>query len=142
MRHRALKRDERYLAYVVEEASYLLKHPVGRRYLERGSRGFRKLGIAQITLSQHPQDFLQAGQVVLANAGTVFFFGMPKEAVSQLGLPEELERIIVEGVPGQCVMRMGNEYAPLQVWSNPVYKEIFTTDPAEQKAIRAKRSVR
>ena len=42
MRHRALRRDDRYLAYVVEEASYMLKHPAGRTYLETGSRGFQK----------------------------------------------------------------------------------------------------
>src|SRR5207248_1460467 len=29
MRHRALHQDEHYLAYVVEEASYMLKHPAG-----------------------------------------------------------------------------------------------------------------
>lgn len=139
MRHRALKRDERYLAYVVEEASYLLRHPAGRRYLESASRGFRKLGIALITLSQHPRDFLEAGQVVLSNAGTVFFLGMERTAAEKLHLAEELERMIVDGIPGQCVMRVGNEYAPLMVWSNPVYRALFTTDPAERRAIRQKK---
>ena len=138
MRHRAIKRDERYLAYVVEEASYLLRHPAGRRYLESGSRGFRKLGIAQITLSQHPRDFLDAGQVVLSNAGTVFYLGMQQQAAEKLKLPEELERVITESIPGQCVMRCGSEYAALTVWSNPVYKDIFTTDPAEGRDLRAK----
>lgn len=142
MRHRALKRDERYLAYVVEEASYLLRHPAGRRYLESGSRGFRKLGIAQITLSQHPRDFLEAGQVVLSNAGTTFFLGMQRTAVEKLHLPEELERVLVESIPGQGVMRIGNEYAPITVWSNPVYQAIFTTDPAERKVIRQKGQAR
>ncbi len=56
-RHRALRRDDRYLAYVVEEASYMLKHPAGKRYLESGSRGFRKLGIAQFTLITAPGGF-------------------------------------------------------------------------------------
>ncbi|GHO50837.1 VirB4 family type IV secretion system protein [Ktedonospora formicarum] len=137
-RHRALRQDDRYLAYIVEEASYLLKHPAGRRYLESGSRGFRKLGIAQITLSQHPQDFLEAGQVVLANAGTVFYMGMQRTAVEKLHLPEELERILLEGIPGQCVLRIGNEYAPMTIWSNPVYQAIFTTDPVERRAMRRK----
>ena len=142
MRHRALNRDTRYLAYVVEEASYLLRHPAGRRYLESGSRGFRKLGIAQITLSQHPQDFLEHGQVVLSNAGTAFFLGMQRNAAEKLNLPEILERTLVESVPGQCVMRIGNEYAPLKIWNNPVYKALFTTDPAEQKALRLKEQQR
>ena len=136
MRHRALKQDDRYLAYIVEEASYLLRNAAGRRYLERGSRGFRKLGIAQITLSQHPRDFLEAGQVVLSNAGTVFYLGMERNAVEQLHLAEELERVLIEGIPGQCVVRIGNEYAPLTIWSNPVYRAIFTTDPAERRALR------
>jgi hypothetical protein len=135
-RHRALRQDDRYLAYIVEEASYLLKNPAGRRYLESGSRGFRKLGIAQITLSQHPRDFLEAGQVVLSNAGTVFYLGMQRTAVEKLHLPEELERVLIESVPGQCVLRIGNEYAPLTIWSNPVYRAIFTTDPVERRAIR------
>ena len=77
-RHRALRRDDRYLAYVVEEASYMLNHPAGKRYLESGSRGFRKLGIAQFTLSQHPADFLEEGQVIISNAGTCFFLGMQR----------------------------------------------------------------
>lgn len=42
-RHRALRRDDRYLAYVVVEASHILRHSAGKRYLESGSRGFRKL---------------------------------------------------------------------------------------------------
>ncbi|GCE15060.1 hypothetical protein KTT_49190 [Tengunoibacter tsumagoiensis] len=140
MRHRALRRDDRYLAYIVEEASYLLKNAAGRRYLESGSRGFRKLGIAQITLSQHPRDFLEAGQVVLSNAGTVFFLGMQRTAVEKLHLPEELERILIQSIPGQCVLRMGNEYASLTIWSNPIYRAIFTTDPVEQRAMRQKAS--
>lgn len=136
MRHRALRQDDRYLAYLVEEASYLLKHPAGRRYLENGSRGFRKLGIAQIMLSQHPRDFLEAGQVVLSNAGTAFYLGMQRTAVEKLHLPEELERILIDSVPGQCVLRIGNEYTPLTIWSNPVYRALFTTDPVEQRAMR------
>ena len=136
MRHRALKQDDRYLAYIVEEASYLLRNAAGRRYLERGSRGFRKLGIAQITLSQHPRDFLEAGQVVLSNAGTVFYLGMERTTVEKLHLAEELERVLTEGIPGHCVLRIGNEYTPLTVWSNPVYRTLFTTDPAERRAMR------
>ncbi len=135
-----LKRDDRYLAYIVEEASYLLKHAAGRRYLEMGSRGFRKLGIAQITLSQQPDDFLEAGQVVLSNAGTVFYLGMQRTAIEKLNLPEELERLLALGIPGNCVLRVGNEYAPLTIWSSPVYRAIFTTDPVEGRARRQKAS--
>ena len=142
MRHRALRQDDRYLAYIVEEASYLLKHPTGRRYLENGSRGFRKLGIAQITLSQHPRDFLEAGQVVLSNAGTVFYLGMQRTAVEKLNLPEELERLLIESRPGKCVLRIGNEYAPLTIWSNPIYRTIFTTDPAERRGMRCQQQSR
>ncbi|GHO82320.1 hypothetical protein KSZ_03260 [Dictyobacter formicarum] len=135
-RHRALRKDDRYLAYIVEEASYLLKHAAGRRYLENWSRSLRKLGIALITLSQHPRDFLEAGQVILSNAGTIFYLGMQRTAVERLNLPEELERILVESMPGQCVVRIGNEYAPLSIWSNPIYRTLFTTDPVERRAIR------
>jgi Helicase HerA, central domain len=141
LRHRALRQDDRYLAYIVEEASYLLKHAAGRRYLEMGSRGFRKLGIAQITLSQHPRDFLEAGHVVLSNAGTVFYLGMQKTTVEALNLPEELERLLIEGIPGTCVLRVGNEYAPLTIWSSPIYRAIFTTDPVERRAMRQKANV-
>jgi hypothetical protein len=126
----------------VEEASYLLKHPAGRGYLESGSRGFRKLGIAQITLSQHPRDFLEAGQVVLSNAGTAFFLGMQRTAAEKLHLPEELERTLVESIPGQCVMRLGNEYALLNIWNNPVYQAMFTTDPAERRTLRFQEQAR
>lgn len=136
LRHRATRQDERYLAYVVEEASYLLRNAAGRRYLEKGSRGFRKLGIAQITLSQHPRDFLEAGQVVLSNAGTAFYLGMERSAVEKLHLAEELERQILERIPGQCVLRIGNDSMPLTVWSNPIYRALFTTDPAERRAMR------
>jgi hypothetical protein len=134
-RHRAMRHEERYLAYVVEEASYLLRHPAGRYFLEHGSRSFRKLGIAQITLSQHPRDFLEAGQVVLSNAGTVCYLGMESYAAQQLRLPEELERILIDSQPGTGVLRIGNEYAPLTIWSNPVYRALFTTDPAERREL-------
>src|SRR5260370_4412517 len=96
MRHRALRQDERYLAYVVEEASYLLKHPAGRKYLESGSRGFRKLGIAQFTLSTHPRQILHEDPINLDNAGTAFYLGMQPSAVQELRLSPELERTLTE----------------------------------------------
>jgi len=135
-RHRALRRDDRYLAYVVEEASYMLEHPAGRRYLETGSRGFRKLGIAQITLSQHPREFLEEGQVILNNAGTVFYLGMPRNAAEKLHLSPELEHTITNAQPGQAVMRCRNEYAALAVASIPQYHALFETDPEERRKIR------
>jgi hypothetical protein len=136
MRHRALRQDERYLAYVVEEASYMLKHPAGRTYLERGSRGFRKLGIAQFTLSQHPREFLQEGAVILNNAGTAFYLGMQPSAVQELRLSPELERTLTEAVPGQVVMRCGNEYAAVTIAASPRHRAIFTTDPQEHRKLR------
>ncbi|GCE50592.1 type IV secretory pathway VirB4 component [Thermosporothrix hazakensis] len=135
-RHRALRQDERYLAYLVEEASYMLKHPAGRRYLEAGSRGFRKLGIAQITLSQHPGDFLEEGAVILSNAGTAFFLGMQPNAVAKLNLSPELERVLTEAVPGQAVMRCGNEFAALTIASIPQIRHLLTTDPQERRTLR------
>ena len=136
MRHRALRQDERYLAYVVEEASYMLKHPAGRKYLESGSRGFRKLGIAQFTLSQHPREFLQEGAVILSNAGTAFYLGMQRNAAQELCLSPELERILTEAVPGQVVMRCGNEYAAVTIATGPKHRAIFTTDPQERRRLR------
>jgi len=139
-RHRALRRDDRYLAYVVEEASYMLKHPAGKRYLESGSRGFRKLGIAQFTLSQHPADFLEEGQVIISNAGTCFFLGMQRHAAHKLQLAEELERVLEEGVSGQAVLRCGREYAALQVArQSPLHQAICTTDPRERRLLRQRR---
>ena len=135
-RHRALRRDDRYLAYIVEEASYMLRHPAGRRYLESGSRGFRKLGIAQFTLSQHPRDFLEEGQVILSNAGTAFFLGMQRTAAEKLNLSPELERTLIEAVPGQAVMRCGNEYASITIATSPKHRAIFTTDPQERRDLR------
>jgi hypothetical protein len=136
MRHRALRQDERYLAYVVEEASYMLKHPAGRKYLESGSRGFRKLGIAQFTLSQHPREFLQEGAVILNNAGTAFYLGMQRNAAQELSLSPELERTLTEAVPGQVVMRCGSEYAAVTIATNPKHRAIFTTDPQERRRLR------
>ncbi len=136
MRHRALRQDERYLAYVVEEASYMLKHPTGRKYLESGSRGFRKLGIAQFTLSQHPREFLQEGAVILNNAGTAFYLGMQRNAAQELRLSPELERTLTEAVPGQVVMRCGNEYAAVTIATSPKHRAIFTTDPQERRRLR------
>ena len=136
MRHRALRQDERYLAYVVEEASYMLKHPAGRKYLETGSRGFRKLGIAQITLSQHPREFLTDGAVIMNNCGTACFLGMQQYAAQELHLPEELERILTAAIPGQIVMRVGNEYAAVSIAASPLHKKIFTTAPQERRKLR------
>jgi predicted DNA-binding protein (UPF0251 family) len=142
MRHRALRQDERYLAYVVEEASYMLKHPAGRKYLESGSRGFRKLGIAQFTLSQHPREFLQEGAVILNNAGTAFYLGMQPSAVQELRLSPELERTLTEAVPGQVVMRCGNEYAAVTIAASPKHRAIFTTDPQERRRLRERARAR
>jgi hypothetical protein len=136
MRHRALRQDERYLAYVVEEASYMLKHPAGRKYLESGSRGFRKLGIAQFTLSQHPREFLQEGAVILNNAGTAFYLGMQRNAAQELRLSPELERTLTEAVPGQLVMRCGSEYAAVTIATSSKHRAIFTTDPQERRRLR------
>jgi predicted DNA-binding protein (UPF0251 family) len=136
MRHRVLRQDERYLAYVVEEASYMLKHPAGRKYLESGSRGFRKLGIAQFTLSQHPREFLQEGAVILNNAGTAFYLGMQPSAMQELRLSPELERTLTEAVPGQVVMRCGNEYAAVTISASSKHRTIFTTDPQERRRLR------
>src|SRR5258708_32136776 len=142
MRHRALRQDERYLAYVVEEASYMLKHPAGRKYLESGSRGFRKLGIAQFTLSQHPREFLQEGAVILNNAGTAFYLGMQQNAAAKLQLSPELERIITAAIPGQAVIRCGNEYAALTIAASPAHKSLFTTDPVERKKLKMRKQER
>nr|BBH92281.1 hypothetical protein KTA_04800 [Thermogemmatispora argillosa] len=137
-RYRAVQGGERYLAYVVEEASYLLKHPAGRRYLEAGARGFRKLGIAQITISQHPTDFLEAGQVVLANSGTWFLLGMQRQAAQRLQLPDELERLLEEARPGRVVFRCGRELAPLDVVTyrhSPLLRALLTTDPRDRRRL-------
>ncbi len=142
LRHRALRQDERYLAYVVEEASYMLKHPAGRKYLESGSRGFRKLGIAQFTLSQHPREFLQEGAVILNNAGTAFYLGIQRNAAQELRLSPELERTLTEAVPGQVVMRCGNEYAAVTIATSPKHRAIFTTDPQERRRLRERARVR
>lgn len=136
MRHRSLRQDERYLAYVVEEASYMLKHPAGRKYLETGSRGFRKLGIAQITLSQHPREFLTDGAVIMNNCGTACYLGMQQYAAQELHLPEELERTLTAAIPGQIVMRIGNEYAAVSIATSSLHKKIFTTAPQERRRLR------
>ena len=142
MRHRSLRRDERYLAYVVEEASYMLRHPAGRRYLETGSRGFRKLGIAQFTLSQHPREFLEEGQVVLSNAGAAIYLGMQPNAAAKLQLSSELERIITAAVPGMAVIRCGNEFAALTIAASTAHRALFTTDPVERKNLQMRRRER
>lgn len=139
-RHRALRRDDRYLAYVVEEASYMLRHPAGKRYLESGSRGFRKLGIAQFTLSQHPADFLEEGAVIISNAGTCFFLGMQRHAAQKLKLAEELERVLEEGVSGRAILRCGREYAAVDVAKqSPLHRAIFTTDPRERRRLQERK---
>src|SRR6266487_1361018 len=139
-RHRALRRDDRYLVYVVEEASYMLRHPAGKRYLENGSRGFRKLGIAQFTLSQHPADFLEEGQVIISNAGTCFFLGMQRHAAQKLKLAEELERVLEEGVSGRAIVRCGREYAVVEVAKQSrLHRAIFTTDPRERRLLRGRK---
>lgn len=141
-RHRALRRDERYLAYVVEEASYMLKHPAGRKFLENGSRGWRKLGIALFTFSQDPDEFLEEGRVVLNNAGTVLYLGMPQQAARKLGLPLELEHKVTTARPGQAVMRCGNEYAALTVASVKEWRALFTTHPEEQREFERREQAR
>lgn len=136
-RHRKLKRDERYLAFVIEEASYMLKHSAGKRYLEDGSRGYRKLGIALFIVSQLPDDFLEEGRVIMANSATNFFLGMQRHAAQKLGLAEDLERVVEEADAGQAVMRCGREYAVLDVTrGSKLHQDLLTTNPEDQREIR------
>lgn len=136
LRHRALRQDERYLAYVVEEASYLLKHPAARKSLEAGARGFRKRGIALFTFSQHPREFLEEGAVILSNAGVALYFGMQPQAARLLGLPPELEHALTAAVPGQAVLRCGNEYAVISVATSQDHYRLFTTNPEDARRAR------
>jgi hypothetical protein len=133
-RNRAMLRDERFLLYLIEEASFMLRHPAGRKYLEQSARGVRKLGIAQVTISQHPDDFLEDGKVIVANAGSCFFLGMQNAAIAKLKLTPQLEQILARAKPGEVVLRTGNEYAHLKVVASPEEHAIFTTDPIELAA--------
>ncbi len=137
-RNRAQLRYERFLLYLIEEASFMLRHPLGRKYLEQTSRGVRKQGIAQVTISQHPNDFLEDGKIIVANAGTCFFLGMEMSAIEKLKLTPQLERVLAAARPGELVCRIGNEYAHFRVLASPEEHKLFTTDPFEQmKARRA-----
>lgn len=131
-RHRALKRDQRFLACVIEETSYMLDNPSAKKYLESGSRGYRKLGIAQITVSQHPEDFLREGKVILENAGTVFYLGMSRAAAQMVDLPEDLQRLLEEQTPGQAVMRYGRSQGALKVTRHTALEQLFSTTPVQQ----------
>jgi hypothetical protein len=132
-RNRAELRYKRSLLYVIEEASFMLKNPAGRRYLEQSSRAFRKLGVSQVTISQHPDDFLEEGKVIVSNAGTAFFLGMETAAIAKLKLSPALARILANARPGEMLMRIGNEYAHIRVAASPQEHAIYTTDPIELK---------
>jgi hypothetical protein len=141
-RNRAQLRYERFLLFLIEEASFMLRHPRGRKYLEESSRGVRKFGIAQATISQHPNDFLRDGEVIVANAGTCFFLGMDSSAIEKLKLTPELERVLAQAKPGECVCRIGNEYSHFRVVASPEEHKLFTTDPGEQMQARAQKKVK
>lgn len=141
-RNRSLLRYQRFLLFLIEEASFILRHPHGRKYLEQSSRGVRKYGIAQATISQHPNDFLRDGEVIVANAGTCFFLGMETSAVEKLKLTPQLERVLMRARPGECVCRMGNEYSHFRVMASPDEHRLFTTDPQERMAEKAKKQRR
>jgi hypothetical protein len=141
-RNRAELRYKRFLLYLIEEASFMLKNPSGRRYLEQSSRGFRKLGVSQVTISQHPDDFLEDGKVIVSNAGTAFFLGMKTAAIEKLKLPPALARILANARPGEMLLRIGNEYAHIRVAASPEEHTIYTTDPIELKERRARETAR
>lgn len=138
-RNRAQLRYERFLLFLIEEASFMLRHPRGRKYLEESSRGVRKYGIAQATISQHPNDFLRDGEVIVANAGTCFFLGMETSAIEKLNLTPRLERVLTQARRGEVVCRIGNEYSHFRVVASPDEHKLFTTDPQELMAARAKK---
>lgn len=141
-RNRALLRYQRFLLFLIEEASFILRHPHGRKYLEQSSRGVRKYGIAQATISQHPNDFLRDGEVIVANAGTCFFLGMDASAIAHLNLTPQLERVLLRAKPGECVCRMGNEYSHFRVVASPEEHRLFTTDPQERMAGKAQNDLK
>jgi len=70
----------------------MLRYPLGRKYLEQTLQGVREQGIAQVTISQHPSDFLEDGKIIVANADTCFFLGMELSAIEKLKLTPQLER--------------------------------------------------
>ena len=130
MRHRAFHHSGRYLAYVVEEASFLLRHPAGRTYLENASRGFRKLGIAQFTLSQNPQEFLSNGAVLMNNCGAALYLGMQSYVARELHLQHDLEQAVTAQRRGHGIIRVGNEYAPIAIRTTLLHRKLFSTKPS------------
>jgi hypothetical protein len=74
------------------------------------------------------------------NCGTAFFLGMQPYAAQELHLPEELERRLISAIPGQIVMRVGNEYAAVEILASPLQETLFATAPQERRKLRERAS--
>ncbi len=98
----------------------------------------REQGIAQVTISQHPSDFLEDGKIIVANAGTCFFLGMEMSAIEKLKLTPQLERVLAAARPGELMCCIGIEYAHFRVLASLEEHKLFKTDPFEQ--MKARRS--
>jgi hypothetical protein len=142
-RNRAEMNYSRMLLFMIEEAWHMLRHPSGRKYLEESARTVRKQGIAQVTISQQPNDFLRDGETILSNAGTAVFLGMDQSAIDLLKLSPQQAQVLSAQRPGEGLIRMGNEYAHMRVIATPLEHSWFTTDPNDLQAMaRVKKNLR
>jgi conjugal transfer ATP-binding protein TraC len=141
LRWRKARRRLRETMLVVDECWSLLKHERGGRFLEEMARRARKYGLALVTITQRPGDFLESahGQAVLANATIKLLLKQDSSQIGAVGeafgLNERERHALVNADPGTGLLFALEQRTYLEVVASPVEWEMATTAPRDIAAL-------
>jgi type IV secretory pathway VirB4 component len=128
---------------VIDEAWSLLKHEKGGAFLEDNARRARKYGLAQVTITQKADDFLQNphGNAVVSNAAITFLM---RQKGNQIGIVGDVfgltaqERTNLVGAPkGGGYLFLGDRHTWLQVEASPEEWRVASTSHRELEEFAA-----
>jgi len=141
LRWRKARRRTRETMLVVDEAWSLFKHERGGRFLEEMARRARKYGLALVTITQRPGDFLGSapGQAVLANATIKFLLRQDASQIGVVGeafgLTEQERHALVAADPGTGLLFALEQRTYLEVVASPAERAVATTAPRDIAAL-------
>jgi len=138
LRHRAVRHDERYLAYLVEEASYLFSHPAAEDAGAWGAQLSQTWDCPDHAQSD-PQEFLREGAVILQNAGTSLFLGNERACGPRTAPACRAGRTAHDAPAGEAVMRMGQASAASPSPPSPLHRRLFSTTRSSRARVVTRR---
>ncbi len=134
LQHKLVARRRRALL-VVDEGWRFADYPSLYDLLARGSRLFRKRGVAFLFLTQRPADVLRvpAGRTILEQAQTTLLLRLNEASLASLRevyhLTPQEEQVIIEARPGEGILRVGYYRMRVRIEATREELEWFSTSP-------------